>query len=133
MINATSIPVITSQGCSIPQIGFGTSQLGDCAELVCHALKLGYRHIDTAWKYGSEKGVVSTSILTHCKLMSEHYHLRLLNLYMQPTPDVRSPFLEPKRKRHDPTGLYSNSMRPQTACPGKLLLNICDLGRFPRN
>jgi diketogulonate reductase-like aldo/keto reductase len=57
MINALPIPVITSHGCSIPQIGFGTSQLGDCAELVCHALKLGYRHIDTAWKYGSEKGV----------------------------------------------------------------------------
>lgn len=41
----------------MPQIGFGTSQLGDCAELVASALRLGYRHIDTAWKYGSEKGV----------------------------------------------------------------------------
>lgn len=41
----------------MPQIGFGTSQLGDCAELVANALKSGYRHIDTAWKYGSEKGV----------------------------------------------------------------------------
>lgn len=41
----------------MPQIGFGTSQLGDCAGLVATALKLGYRHIDTAWKYGSEKGV----------------------------------------------------------------------------
>ncbi len=41
----------------MPQIGFGTSQLGDCAELVSTALKTGYRHIDTAWKYGSEKGV----------------------------------------------------------------------------
>ena len=41
----------------VPAIGFGTSQLGDCAEIVSNALKLGYRHIDTAWKYGSEKGV----------------------------------------------------------------------------
>jgi len=41
----------------MPQVGFGTSQLGDCADLVATALKLGYRHIDTAWKYGSEKGV----------------------------------------------------------------------------
>ncbi len=41
----------------MPQIGFGTSQLGDCGDLVVTALKLGYRHIDTAWKYGSEKGV----------------------------------------------------------------------------
>jgi len=41
----------------MPQIGFGTSQLGDRGDLVATALKLGYRHIDTAWKYGSEKGV----------------------------------------------------------------------------
>ncbi len=41
----------------MPQIGFGTSQLGDCGDFVATALKLGYRHLDTAWKYGSEKGV----------------------------------------------------------------------------
>lgn len=52
-----AIPVLTAHGCSMPQIGFGTSQLGDCGDLVATALKLGYRHIDTAWKYGSEKGV----------------------------------------------------------------------------
>jgi 2,5-diketo-D-gluconate reductase B len=52
-----NIPVLTTHGCCMPQIGFGTSQLGDCAGLVATALKLGYRHIDTAWKYGSEKGV----------------------------------------------------------------------------
>ena len=53
----SEIPQLTAQGCSMPAVGFGTSQLGDCAELVATALKLGYRHIDTAWKYGSEKGV----------------------------------------------------------------------------
>lgn len=41
----------------MPVIGFGTSQLGDCGEIVANALKLGYRHIDTAWKYGTEAGV----------------------------------------------------------------------------
>lgn len=51
------VPVLTAQGCRMPQIGFGTSQLGDCGDLVATALKLGYRHIDTAWKYGSEQGV----------------------------------------------------------------------------
>jgi 2,5-diketo-D-gluconate reductase B len=51
------IPSLTAHGCTMPQIGFGTSQLGDCGDLVATALKLGYRHIDTAWKYGSEKGV----------------------------------------------------------------------------
>src|SRR5687767_1169215 len=52
------IPVLTSaNGGRIPAIGFGTSQLGDCGDVVAKALELGYRHIDTAWKYGSEKGV----------------------------------------------------------------------------
>lgn len=52
-----AVPLLSSHGCSMPAVGFGTSQLGDCAELVATALKLGYRHIDTAGKYGSEQGV----------------------------------------------------------------------------
>jgi 2,5-diketo-D-gluconate reductase B len=57
-MNQVVIPKIASKnGAEIPAIGFGTSQLGDCGEIVSNALKLGYRHIDTAWKYGSERGV----------------------------------------------------------------------------
>ena len=53
-----SVPSLTSKnGAKIPAIGFGTSQLGDCADVVARALEIGYRHIDTAWKYGTEKGV----------------------------------------------------------------------------
>lgn len=52
-----TLPSLHAHGCDMPQIGFGTSKLGDCSALVATALKLGYRHIDTAWKYGSEKGV----------------------------------------------------------------------------
>jgi 2,5-diketo-D-gluconate reductase B len=47
----------TAAGDAVPMIGFGTSQLGDCTAVVAEALRLGYRHIDTAWKYGSEAGV----------------------------------------------------------------------------
>src|SRR5512146_2546124 len=57
MTTTLSIPDRSAHGCTMPAIGFGTSQLGDCGELVATALKIGYRHIDTAWKYGSEKGV----------------------------------------------------------------------------
>jgi len=54
----TTIPnLVARDGAQIPAIGFGTSQLGDCTDVVALALKLGYRHIDTAWKYGSEEGV----------------------------------------------------------------------------
>jgi 2,5-diketo-D-gluconate reductase B len=52
-----SIPTLSAHGAEIPGIGFGTSSLGDCGEIVATALTLGYRHIDTAWKYGSERGV----------------------------------------------------------------------------
>ena len=53
----SSVPKLSAHGAEIPAIGFGTSQLANCGEIVATALKLGYRHIDTAWKYGSEKGV----------------------------------------------------------------------------
>jgi len=52
-----SIPRLSAQGAEIPAIGLGTSQLGNCGENVATALKLGYRHIDTAWTYGNEKDV----------------------------------------------------------------------------
>ncbi len=58
-----NIPTFNAHGVSIPKLGFGTSRIGDTtsmeaySELVAHALKLGYRHLDTAWKYKSEIGV----------------------------------------------------------------------------
>jgi diketogulonate reductase-like aldo/keto reductase len=54
---APSIPKLSAHGADVPAIGFGTSSLGDCGEIVATALALGYRHIDTAWKYGTERGV----------------------------------------------------------------------------
>ena len=54
---APTIPTLSAHGAEIPAIGFGTSSLGDCGEIVATALNLGYRHIDTAWKYGTERGV----------------------------------------------------------------------------
>jgi len=52
-----SVPL--NDGHSIPQLGFGTWPLNDSevAEVVVSALGLGYRHVDTAAKYGNEAGV----------------------------------------------------------------------------
>jgi 2,5-diketo-D-gluconate reductase B len=51
-------PTLAARGARIPAIGFGTSGLGDVrAEHVAAALKAGYRHIDTARKYGTERVV----------------------------------------------------------------------------
>jgi 2,5-diketo-D-gluconate reductase B len=53
-----SIPTLSAHGAKIPAIGFGTSGMGAaCRDAVVSALKAGYRHIDTAWKYGSERAV----------------------------------------------------------------------------
>jgi 2,5-diketo-D-gluconate reductase A len=55
-----TIPSLTlNDGASIPQIGLGTWPLDDTevASVIETAVGLGYRHIDTAAKYGNEKGV----------------------------------------------------------------------------
>jgi diketogulonate reductase-like aldo/keto reductase len=50
--------ILSAHGAEIPVMGFGTSGLGNAAaELVAIALRLGYRHIDTARKYGTEHEV----------------------------------------------------------------------------
>jgi diketogulonate reductase-like aldo/keto reductase len=56
-MSKAAIPTLTARGLDMPAIAFGTSQLGSCGEIVATALKVGYRHLDTAWKYGTEKGV----------------------------------------------------------------------------
>jgi 2,5-diketo-D-gluconate reductase B len=51
--------VIEANGARIPAIGLGTLTLKDapCAQAVKTALELGYRHIDTAERYGNEAAV----------------------------------------------------------------------------
>jgi len=51
--------MLAAHGAEIPALGFGTSpQTGSfSAEEVVTALKAGYRHIDTARKYGTERAV----------------------------------------------------------------------------
>ena len=55
-----SVPSLQlNDGSSIPQIGVGTWPLRgeDAAVAVASALELGYRHVDTAVRYGNEDGV----------------------------------------------------------------------------
>src|SRR5712691_10775934 len=50
---------INANGARIPAIGLGTMTLKDavCVEAVTAALRLGYRHLDTAERYGNEAAV----------------------------------------------------------------------------
>ena len=50
---------IEAKDCRIPAVGLGTWRLGgrDCVRVVEQAIRLGYRHIDTAQLYGNEREV----------------------------------------------------------------------------
>lgn len=51
-------PILTAHGAKMPAIGYGTMELPHRpAELVAAAIACGYRHIDTARKYGTEERV----------------------------------------------------------------------------
>jgi diketogulonate reductase-like aldo/keto reductase len=77
-------PTLAAHGAYIPAIGYGTSGLGHVsAEQVATALKAGYRHIDTARKYGTERavgdgirasGVPRQEIFLCTKVSHEHLH-----------------------------------------------------------
>jgi 2,5-diketo-D-gluconate reductase B len=79
-----SIPTLSAHGATMPVIGLGTSGMGDVrAENIATALKLGYRHIDTAWKYGTERqvgegirasGVPRAEIFLCTKVSHEYLH-----------------------------------------------------------
>jgi diketogulonate reductase-like aldo/keto reductase len=55
----TDQATITVDGNIIPLLGFGTWQLepADARRMVAEALRIGYRHIDTAWIYKNEAAV----------------------------------------------------------------------------
>src|SRR5580704_16274421 len=77
-------PRLAAHGAEIPAIGFGTSGMGDVrAEHIATALKAGYRHIDTARKYGTERvvgegmrasGVLRADIFLCTKVSHENLH-----------------------------------------------------------
>ncbi len=50
---------VTAHGAEIPALGFGTFRMNDAdtARMVAHALKIGYRHVDTAQIYRNEAAV----------------------------------------------------------------------------
>jgi 2,5-diketo-D-gluconate reductase B len=59
MIAIEPIPSIAANGAKIPLVGLGTWELRGrtCARAVEQALRLGYRHIDTAEMYDNERDV----------------------------------------------------------------------------
>lgn len=59
-MSAPVVPAISAHGAVIPAVGYGTMLFPEperAVELIGHALDRGYRHIDTARKYGTEQWV----------------------------------------------------------------------------
>src|SRR5438046_2468111 len=54
-----SMYFIEAKGCRIPAVGLGTWRLNgrECVRIVEQAIRLGYRHFDTAQMYGNEREV----------------------------------------------------------------------------
>src|ERR1035438_2908148 len=52
-------PTVEAKGFKLPLVGLGTWTLHgrDCARLVEQAIRIGYRHIDTAQMYDNERAV----------------------------------------------------------------------------
>jgi diketogulonate reductase-like aldo/keto reductase len=81
--------VIEAHGASIPLLGLGTWDLRGrtCARMVEEALRLGYRHIDTAEMYGNESevgaglrasGVPRDEVFVTTKIWPSHFAAREL-------------------------------------------------------
>lgn len=83
----------------LPVIGLGTWELKGkkCTESVCNALKMGYRHIDTAQLYGNEEEV-GTGI-RKSNVSREEVFLTTKIATSRLTPNgIRTSFLESQRK-----------------------------------
>ncbi|EIM30200.1 aldo/keto reductase [Microvirga lotononidis] len=75
---------VTANGASIPALGFGTFRMpgAEVLKIVPHALKVGFRHVDTAQIYGNEaevgdaiatSGVARGDIFLTTKVWVENY------------------------------------------------------------
>jgi 2,5-diketo-D-gluconate reductase B len=83
------IPTVEATGAKIPLVGLGTWDLRGrtCARVVEQALKLGYRHVDTAEMYDNERevgegvrasGVKRNDIFVTTKIWPSHFAPRAL-------------------------------------------------------
>ncbi len=75
---------VTANGATIPALGFGTFRMSgiEVLKIVPHALKAGFRHLDTAQIYGNEaevgdaiaaSGVARRDIFLTAKVWVENY------------------------------------------------------------
>ena len=85
----SNVPTVAAKGAHIPLVGLGTWDLrgGVCARVVEQALRLGYRHVDTAEMYDNERevgeglhasGVKRNQVFVTTKIWPSHFAPREL-------------------------------------------------------
>jgi 2,5-diketo-D-gluconate reductase A len=81
-----------NDGTTIPQLGFGTYLVPpeETAEVVGHALEVGYRHIDTAQMYRNEAGVGDAIAASGIPRDELYITTKLANRYHRPEDVHRS-------------------------------------------
>jgi 2,5-diketo-D-gluconate reductase A len=93
-VRTHSVPAIKlNNGHTIPQLGFGVFQVDpeDTAETVSEALRVGYRHIDTAEMYRNEAGVGDAIRASGCDRDDVYVTSKLSNASHRPD-DARRAF-----------------------------------------
>lgn len=89
MSEMAAMPIVEARGARIPLLGLGTWDLRGriCAQVVEQALRLGYRHIDTAEMYDNERevgaglragAVQRDEVFVTTKIWPSHFHPRAL-------------------------------------------------------
>src|SRR5579864_8508894 len=89
MSPSAAVPSVAARGARIPLLGLGTWELRGrtCARVVEQALRLGYRHIDTAQLYENERevgeglrasGVKRDDVFVTTKIWPSHFAPREL-------------------------------------------------------
>jgi 2,5-diketo-D-gluconate reductase B len=87
--NLQTVPAVEAKGARIPLLGLGTWDLRGrvCARVIEQALRLGYRHVDTAEMYDNERevgegfrtsGVKRNAIFVTTKIWPSHFAPREL-------------------------------------------------------
>ena len=87
--NKANVPAVEAKGARIPLLGLGTWDLRGrvCARVIEQALRLGYRHVDTAEMYNNERevgegvrasGVKRNEVFVTTKIWPSHFAPREL-------------------------------------------------------
>jgi 2,5-diketo-D-gluconate reductase B len=99
---------LQTQGISLPRLGLGTFRMqGDaCRAAVESALKLGYRHIDTAEMYGNEDAIGAAIASSGVARKDLHITTKVWNENLAPDAIRRAFTLSLKKLRLDQVDLY---------------------------